>query len=152
VQQFAGRQDDATGAVELDLRQPRLAEGVEFGGDRGRGAGEDAVEVVREALRLGQPLVAALRAAVVVGVPRCATVEGGDERLRGQRREMVGPAREVDAQRVVGAEIAVGAAAGDVALIVGGGREGAVGQRSAADRGGRVDREGTAQSTAPVCR
>jgi len=58
--QFARRQDDPARGVEIDPGQPRLVESVEFGRDGRRGAGEDAVEVVRVALRLGQCLVAAL--------------------------------------------------------------------------------------------
>src|SRR6185312_3846944 len=79
---------------------------------------------------------------------RRVAVEGGDESLRGERGQVVGPVREIDAQRVVGAEVAVGGTAADVALVVGGGGEGAVGERRAADRGGGVDREGAAQPAA----
>ncbi len=53
-----------------------------------RGSGNDAVEIVRVTLCFDQRLATAVRAATEVGILRFASIECGDQFLRGQRSEV----------------------------------------------------------------
>ena len=92
--EFADR-DDARLILEHRLRHPD-APRVEVRLRVRRRAGDDAVEILRIALRLDERLAAAGRAAVPVRSRRRAAVERGDDRLRLLGHVVLGSVRVVD--------------------------------------------------------
>ena len=86
----------AGGIGERGLRDPQMAAGVEMRPVIGGIAGDDAVVIARIALRFGQRLKAALRAAAEVGMLGRGAIEGPDDGLVGLRGHVHGAMREVD--------------------------------------------------------
>ena len=90
-----GRRDEARRILQHRLGDRELPR-VQICARVRRCAGDDAVVVVRKALRLGEALASAGRAAVPVRPPRAAAVERVDDRLRLDGHLVLGAIREVD--------------------------------------------------------
>ena len=81
--------------AEHALQQPRMACVQLLIHEHGR-AGDDAVEVAREALRFDEPFAAARRAALEIRVRRGPLVISRDDSLARVRREVHGTVAEID--------------------------------------------------------
>lgn len=87
------------------------------------GAGDDAIEVIGEALGEGEALAAALGAAVVVGAGGGGAVVGADEHFGGLGGDVEGAEAEIEEFLAVEGEAGSGFLGGGVAGIGGGGGE-----------------------------
>ena len=102
IQGIAGRQGSTVQDSQLGREQnvsaigtgvrailPRMVEGILDLEIHGRGAGGDAIEVVRIPLRLYERFTSAIGAPRKVSITRCLTVVGGNDCLGDKRGDMV---------------------------------------------------------------